>query len=114
MILSPSAWAVDADHNNVREPYGGLWMDSFAELARLDDVTVIGVSNMGWLTSGPWKGQKVIGCSLAMGPGGTALARGPYGERAEAMVVVEVDPRPPIGRGTAISGVLEARGYRGP
>ncbi len=114
LILSPSAWAVDADHDNDREPYGGLWLDSYAELARLYDVTVFGVSNVGRISGGPWKGRKVIGCSLAMGLGGVVLARGPYGERAEALVVVEVDTRPPIGRGTAIARALEARGYRGP
>src|SRR5439155_24563112 len=94
MILSPSAWAVEADHDNQREPYGRLWLDSYSELARLYDLTVIGVSNVGRLTAGPWAGRKVIGSSLAMGPGGTVLARGPYGERAEALAVVEVAPRP--------------------
>jgi predicted amidohydrolase len=34
-ILSPSAWAVDADHDNAREPYGQLWRDSYRKLARL-------------------------------------------------------------------------------
>ncbi len=114
LILSPSAWAVDADHDDLREPYGGLWLDSYAKLARFYDLTVLGVSSVGRLTAGPWEGRKVIGCSLAMGPGGTALARGPYGERAEALVVVEVDPRPPIGRGTQLADALESRGYRGP
>lgn len=114
LILSPSAWAVDADHDDDREPYGKLWLDSYGELARLYDVTVVGVSNVGRISGGPWEGRNVIGCSLAMGPGGTALARGPYGERAEAMVVAEVEPRPQIGRGTAIAGALEIRGYRGP
>lgn len=114
LILSPSAWAVDADHDNDREPYGKFWLDSYAELARLYDLTVIGVSNVGRLTAGPWAGRKVIGCSLAVGPGGEVLARGPYGEQAGAQVVVEVEPRPPIGRGTQISDVLETRGYRGP
>jgi hypothetical protein len=52
-------------------------------------VTVIGVSNVGWLTGGPWKGRKCIGCSLAVGPGGV-LARGAYGEAAEQLVPVEV------------------------
>ena len=32
LILSPSAWAVDADHDNDREPYGKLWLDSYARL----------------------------------------------------------------------------------
>ncbi|WP_165247470.1 carbon-nitrogen hydrolase family protein [Paludisphaera soli] len=113
LILSPSAWAVDADHDESREPYGGLWLDSYAELARLYDATVVGVSNVGRITAGPWKGRKVIGRSLAMGPGGVVLARGPYGDRAESVVVVEVAPRPPIARGTAVADALEARGYRG-
>ena len=77
LILSPSAWAVDADHDNDREPYGKLWLDSYSELARLYDLTVIGVSNVGRMTAGPWEGRKVIGRSLALGPGGPVLARGP-------------------------------------
>src|SRR4051812_9803213 len=114
LILSPSAWAVDADHDNESEPYGQLWLDSYTELARLYDLTVIGVSNVGRLTAGPWAGRKVIGCSLAVGPGGAVLARGPYGAHTEALVVLEVEPRPPIGRGTGFAEALEARGYRGP
>jgi predicted amidohydrolase len=108
VILSPSAWAVDADYDNAREPYGKLWLGSYSELARLFDVTVVGVSNVGWITSGPWKGRKCIGCSLAIGPDGV-LGRGPYGEDAEAITVVETVPRPPIGRGTQISEVLRSR-----
>ena len=57
---------------------------------------------------------EIISCSLAVGPGGAVLARGPYGEHAEALVVVEVEPRPPIGRGTEFARALEARDYRGP
>jgi predicted amidohydrolase len=114
VLLSPSAWAVDAGHDNRSEPYGQLWLDSYTELARLYDATVIGVSNVGRLTSGPWLGRKCIGCSLAVGPGGEVLARGPYGETAEALVCVEVQPRPPIARGTDLAAALETRGYHGP
>ena len=113
VILSPSAWAVDADHDNTRDPYGKLWLDAYTELARLYDVTVIGVSNVGWLTGGPWMGRKCIGCSLAVGPTGV-LAAGPYGEAAEAVTVAEVEPRPPVGRGTRVADALRARGYTGP
>lgn len=113
VILSPSAWAVDADHDNIRTPYGQRWLDSYTELARLYDVTVIGVSNVGWMTGGPWKGRKCIGCSLAIGPDGV-LARGPYGETAEAVMVVEVEPRPPVARGTRVAEALRSRGYVGP
>jgi predicted amidohydrolase len=114
VLVSPSAWAVDADHDNAREPYGKLWLDSYSELARLYEVTVIGVSNVGWITNGPWRGRKVIGCSLAVGPGGRVLARGPFGEAAAALIPVEVDLQPPIGKGTNIAAALQARNYCGP
>jgi predicted amidohydrolase len=114
IILSPCAWAVDANHDNLREPYGKLWLDAYSELTRLYDVTVIGVSNVGPMTGGPWAGRKCIGCSLTVGPGGRVLARGPCGEMAEAVVCVEVEPRPLVARGTRIAETLRARGYAGP
>ena len=114
LLLSPSAWAVDSDHDNRQQPYGRLWRESYCELARLYDITVIGVSHVGRLTAGPWKGRKVIGCSLAVGPGGEILAEGPYGDDAEALIVVDVDLQPPIGQGTGIAPVLRGRGYNGP
>jgi predicted amidohydrolase len=109
LLLSPCAWAVDADHDNSREPYGQLWLDAYLPLARAYDLTVIGVSNVGWLTGGPWKGRKCIGCSLAVGPGGEVLARGPYGEDAEALIPVDVDVQAPIGRGTGFADALRRR-----
>lgn len=93
LLVSPCAWAVDADHDNRREPYGSLWIGAYSELARAHELTIAGVSSVGWLTAGPWKGKKCIGASLAVGPGGRVLARGPYGDRAEALVPVEVSPQ---------------------
>lgn len=114
VLLSPCAWAMDADHDNEREPYGGLWLESYTTLARLYDMTIAGVSNVGWLRSGPWAGRKCIGCSLAVGPGGEVLAKGPYGEDAETLITVDITPRPPIGRGTQIAPLLRDLGYCGP
>jgi predicted amidohydrolase len=114
VLLSPSAWAVVPEHDEAAEPYGDDWLPSYGELAQLYDVTVVGVSNVGLMTAGPWAGRPCIGKSLAVGPGGTVLARGPYGVDAEALVVVEVDPRPPIGEGTSMADRLRDRGYDGP
>jgi hypothetical protein len=114
LLLSPCAWAVDADHDNEREPYGELWLRSYATLARLYGMTVVGVSNVGWLREGPWRGRKCIGCSLAVGPGGSILARGPYGDSAEALLVVSVRVEPLPARGTALLELLRERGYQGP
>jgi predicted amidohydrolase len=113
VILSPSAWAVPADHDNERDPYGGDWLPSYTELAKLYEVTVLGVSNVGTMTGGPWRGRPCIGCSLAVGPGGDVLARGTYGVDAEELVVVEVDPRPPVAEGTDLLATLRERGYSG-
>jgi len=114
VLLSPSAWAVDADHDPVAEPYGGLWKGAYATLAGLYEMPVVGVSNVGRITAGPWQGRKCIGCSLAIGPSGQTLAEGPYGETAEALIAVEIE----IGRrrvtGTEIAPMLRRKGYEGP
>ncbi len=93
VLLSPCAWAVDADHDNAKDPYGDLWIGAYAMIAKCDGLAVVGVSNVGWLSDGPWKGRKCIGCSLAVGGDGRILARGPYGEAAEALLVVELPLR---------------------
>lgn len=109
MILSPCAWAVDADHDNVKEPYGGMWREAYTTLARLHDLTIVGVSDVGPITGGVWEGKKCIGCSLAVGPGGEIIAEGPYGETAEALLVIEVEPVPREVTGTAIGGMLKEK-----
>jgi predicted amidohydrolase len=90
IILSPCAWAVPADHDNAREPYGQLWLDNYGPVAREFNLTIVGVSNVGPINAGPWQGRKCIGSSLVMGGDGRVLARGPYGERAESLLVCEV------------------------
>lgn len=114
LLLSPSAWAVDADHDNLNEPYGQRWRCAYNELGRLYDLPVVGVSNVGWLTDGPWKGRKAIGCSLATDNRGEILAQGPYGEAAEALILIDVPLRQSQVRGTQIADELAARGYTGP
>jgi predicted amidohydrolase len=111
LLLSPSAWAVDADYDNEKTPYGGTWTRGYCLLGELYDLTTVGVSNVGWMTGGPWKGRKCIGSSLAVGPGGKILARGPYGEDAEELTIVDVEPTGLPSKGTNIVGLLQKRGY---
>lgn len=101
VILSPCAWAVPADHDNTREPYGQLWRDNYGPVARDFRLWVAGVSNVGWLTAGPWAGRKCIGCSLVVGPDGQPVLEGPYGPDAEAILYHKIDPvpRPAHGEG---------------
>ncbi len=90
IILSPCAWAVPHDHDNEREPYGQLWLDNYGPVARDFDLSIVGVSNVGPITAGPWQGRKCIGNSLVIGRDGREVARGPYGEHAEAMIDLEL------------------------
>ena len=113
-IFSPSSWAVKPDHDNTKQPYGGEWEESYTQLCRLYGITVVGVSNVGWITAGPWKGRKVIGCSLAVGPQGQILAKGPYGPEAEALTVVKVQAMPRNVKGTQYGQFLKDKGYTGP
>ena len=114
ILLSPSCWAVDADHDNRREPYGGLWREAYTTVAKLYGLTVVGVSNVGWLHAGVWKGRKCIGCSMAVGPEGRLLAQAPYGDAAESLTVVEVEISGQPVTGTAMADMLSAKGYSGP
>jgi predicted amidohydrolase len=91
LILSPSAWAVPADHDQDAEPYGHLWRNAYGPVCREHELFIVGVSNVGWIAAGPWEGRKCIGCSLLMGPDGI-VAEGPYGVDAETIVRAEIAP----------------------
>jgi predicted amidohydrolase len=114
VLLSPCSWAVEAEHDNAKEPYGSLWKKSYSNLAKLYDMTIVGVSNVGWINAGAWKGRKCIGCSLAVGPDGQVLAQGPYGENAECLMIVPVELPPRSAVGTEIAEMLKSKGYEGP
>jgi predicted amidohydrolase len=101
LILSPCAWAVPPDHDNAREPYGQLWLDNYCPVARDFRLWIVGVSNVGRLTDGPWQSRQCIGCSLVVNPDGAAVVRGPYGVDAEALLYTNIqsEPRPARGDG---------------
>ena len=91
IILSPCAWAVDNDHDNLADPYGNFWRKVYVPVARRFSTTIIGVSNVGAITGGPWEGRKCIGCSLAVGPDGKDIIQGPYGIDAETILIINVE-----------------------
>jgi len=113
-VFSPSAWAMPPDHDNTKQPYGEEWRKSYTQLCKLYAITMVGVSNVGWVTAGPWRGRKVIGCSLAIGPEGETLAQGPYGPDAESLITVTLQARPRDIKGTEYGQYLKEKGYTGP
>jgi len=99
VILSPCAWAVPGDHDNVKEPYGDTWRNAYQPVAKEFRVWIAGVSNVGAIDAGPWAGRKCIGCSLVIGPSGAEVLMGPYGAGAEAILYVDVEPAERPARG---------------
>jgi predicted amidohydrolase len=100
VILSPSSWAVPADHDNMEDPYGGTWWNAYKPVAKDFRVWIASCSNVGWMTGGPWKGWKAIGCSMVIGPGGSEILNAPYGETADTILYVDILPEPRPGQGT--------------
>lgn len=100
VILSPSSWAVPADHNNLDDPYGGTWTNAYIPVAKDFRVWIASCSNVGWMTGGPWKGWKAIGCSMVIGPGGMEVLDAPYGADADTILYVDIKPEPRPGQGT--------------
>ncbi|MHB9008038.1 MAG: carbon-nitrogen hydrolase family protein [Limisphaerales bacterium] len=99
VILSPCAWAVPADHDPQRTPYGDVWRDAYLPVAREFAMWIAGASNVGPIAGGPWAGRKCIGSSLVIGPRGEEVALGPYGEDADCVLYVNVVPVPRPARG---------------
>ena len=86
LLLSPCSWAVPPE--KLGEPYGDVWYPPYLELTKKYPVTIVGVSNVGPVLDGPWKGYSCIGNSIAAGNSGKVLAVLPYGENAEAIQVL--------------------------
>jgi predicted amidohydrolase len=98
-ILSPCSWAVPADHDQARQPYGRLWRENYGPVARDFRIWIAGVSNVGWIRGGPWKGRKCIGCSLLIDPSGEPAVQGPYGVEAETILYADAETQARPARG---------------
>lgn len=101
VILSPSAWAVSASHDNTKRPYGQEWRACYVPAATEYGMWIVGVSNVGPVSAGPWAGRTCIGCSLVIGPDGRTVVQGPYGGDAETVIFVEIEPHARTARGSS-------------
>ena len=101
IIVSPCSWAVPPGHDNVKDPCGKQWHDYYAPVARRFKVWIAGVSNVGHIEAGPWKGFICIGNSLLIEPNGNISVEGPFGVDAETILYADVTPLARPARGTA-------------
>ena len=90
IILSPCAWAVDANHDPNAEPYGAIWRENYGPVAREYSLWIAGCSNVGPLDAGPWAGRQCIGNSIVFDSNGEEVLTGPYGTDADHLLYVEI------------------------
>ena len=89
------------DHNNISEPYGELWRSCYKPVAAEFEMWIVGVSNVGLVSEGPWKDWYCIGCSLAIDAEGKEVLQALYGKDADTIIYVDVQTRPRPARGTS-------------
>jgi predicted amidohydrolase len=90
IILSPNAWAVPPDFDNDLTPYGESWRNHYRSVSYKFDLWVVGVSNVGKIEGGPWKGWSCIGNSLVYAPGGKEVLQAPHGADADTIIYVDI------------------------
>ena len=100
IILSPSSWAVPPDHDNLKEPYGDEWNMVYEPVAKEFRMWIVGVSNVGPVTDGPWKDWNCIGSSLVIDPDGKEVLQGTYGVNADTIMYVDITTLERPARGT--------------
>jgi predicted amidohydrolase len=100
LILLPSSWAVPPGYDNEKEPYGGMWHDSFTSVCKEFHLNIASVSNVGKIVDGPWKDWDCIGNSMFVGNGADDISVLPYGIDADTIFykTIKIIQRP--GRGT--------------
>lgn len=101
LILLPSSWAVVADHDNIKDPYGGMWQNAFVTVCKEFDLNIVAVSNVGKIVDGPWKGWNCIGNSMFVGNQADEITILPYGENADTLVYQNVILKKRPARGTS-------------
>lgn len=89
IILSPCAWAVPPGFDNEQTPYGDLWREAYSPIAKKFSSYIIGVSNVGHMTDGPWKDWDCIGASIAVDQNGTEIVQLPFGVSAEKIEYIQ-------------------------
>ncbi len=109
ILLSPSAWGVPPERDLEKDVYGEEWHRPYSMLSEKYNMAIVGVSNVGYLESGPWKGWRAIGNSIAYNGAGQAAAVLSCGETAQELRVIELETVPHPRKGTALAEYVSGR-----
>ncbi|MGL6226821.1 MAG: carbon-nitrogen hydrolase family protein [Thermoguttaceae bacterium] len=106
VLLSPCAWAVPRGFDQKKTPYGQDWVRPFCELARLYNMPIVAVSNVGKVTGGRWRGWDCIGNSIALWNERNEPLMLPFGVDAECVQTIEFELQEHPKKGTDLSGYV--------
>ena len=109
VILSPSAWALSPDYNWENGDPCLMWEKSYTKIAKLFNVAVVGVSNVGKVNAGVWKGRSCIGTSVAVSCDGRVAAKGQQGVDKDELIIAEIEIQDNKPIGTDISDMLKSK-----
>jgi predicted amidohydrolase len=95
VILSPSAWAVRPEWDNVKTPYREWWRPHYAPVARDFEIWIASASNVGKIHhTDERRDWPCIGSSLVYGPDGEEKLCGSFGAEAVELLFIDIEPRP--------------------
>lgn len=110
LLLSPSSWAVTQDFLKEGRTYGEEWTSPYGMLSKTYKMAVVGVSNVGEIPFGVWKGRCCIGNSIAADSEGKIVKVLPFGKRAETLEILELKLKENSLYGTALAEAVHSRG----
>lgn len=103
ILLSPSSWAVSQEFLKSEKKYGDEWIVPYKKLSQTYKMPVVGVSNVGEVPFGAWKGWCCIGNSIATNSKGEVVKVLPFGRKAETLDILEVELEKNELQGTALA-----------
>lgn len=91
LLLSPSSWAVSDEFMKAGKKYGKEWTTPYEMLSKMYKMPIVGVSNVGEVPFGAWKGWHCIGNSIATNSKGEIAKVLPFGVEAEVLEIIELE-----------------------
>ncbi len=110
IILAPSSWTVPHHVDETQDPYRDKWLRPLKQIAYYYDTVMVSATGVGYIVGGPYEGRKMVGRSLAVGPGGI-LAEGQFNEFAGELVTFDIPLPERTLKGTQLGDNARQKGY---
>tara|TARA_B110001452_G_scaffold91616_1_gene75474 strand:+ start:4085 stop:4930 length:846 start_codon:yes stop_codon:yes gene_type:complete len=110
IILSPSSWTVDYSITEEDNPYNDKWIKPYSYITELYNITIVGVTAVGYIVGGPYEGKKSVGCSLVV-ENGKMINEGRFNEFTSELICMNINLKENICKGTDIGKMLKGKGY---